>query len=111
MFYLVKVTNNSSSDNFDIVKFKLKRFARQKIVFYTLKPSDKILEKYIKKNYNLDLKSMCYLLIKNLRFISSKDGIVVKFKNDEETKIARLITYGDGTMIGSSILRDIFRKD
>ena len=68
-------------------------------------------KEYIQEKYNTDLKNMCLKLLKEASYIASVDELIIKFKDTEADKLARLITYGDGKIKGSKILRDIFRKD
>jgi hypothetical protein len=50
-------------------------------------------------------------LIQEAQFTASLNEVCIKFIGDENDKLARLITYGNGVIHGSSILRDMFRKE
>lgn len=108
MFFTIEVPEGMSVD---VAKYKLRRLARESIVFYILTPGEWLLDKFLKENYNIDLKSACYKLIQEAQFTASLNEVCIKFIGDENDKLARLITYGNGVIHGSSILRDMFRKE
>lgn len=73
---------------------------------YPLKASEKILEQYIEQQYGISLKSMCVKLLLNLTHYEDDAGnLVLMFKDPKLDQIARLITYGNGTLPGSRILK------
>jgi hypothetical protein len=45
-----------------------------------------------------------------MSFNTDGENIIIKFKDKDDDKLARLITYGDGKVNGSNILRDIFGR-
>ena len=106
MFYSIKVPNGLLPD---AAKYKLYRIAREYIAFYNMTANDLTVEKHIKEIKKIDLKTVCYQLIKNLKFSFDGACMIVKFKDKADEDLARLITYGDGTIKGSNILRDIFK--
>ncbi len=106
MFYSIKVPASMSPE---VAKYKLYRIAREYIAFYIMTANDVTVEKYIKETKKIDLKTACQQLIKNLKFSFDGDCMIIKFKNKADEDLARLITYGDGTIKGSNILRDIFK--
>jgi hypothetical protein len=60
----------------------------------------------------MSLKNLCIKLLLSTTFYTDKeDNLVILFKNPKDDKLARLITYGNGVIHGSSILRDMFRKE
>lgn len=106
MFYSVKVPDGMLPD---AAKYKLRRIARQYIVFYKLTANDLAVEKQIKETRKIDLKVACYQLIQKLKFNFDGGYIIIKFRDKEDEDLARLITYGNGKTKGSNILRDIFK--
>jgi hypothetical protein len=107
MFYSITIPQGMS---IDVAKYKLKKIAHKYIAFYVITANDLALEKLLKKTQNFDLKTVCYNLIKNMSFSTDVENIIIKFKNQDDDKLARLITYGDGKVNGSNILRDIFGR-
>ena len=68
--------------------------------------SDIVLDSYIQQQYNASLKNMCIKLLLSLTFHKDNDGnLVLLFKDSKYDKIAQLITYGNGAIPGSKILR------
>lgn len=108
MFYSIKLTPTISAER---AKVKARFIARKSIIMYDLKADELVLNKYIQEKYNTDLKNMCLKLLKEASYIASVDELIIKFKDTEADKLARFITYGNGKIKGSKILRDIFRKD
>lgn len=73
---------------------------------YPMLASDTIMSNFIQQQYDTDLKNMCIKLLLNMTFYENKSGdLILMFKNPEYDKIARLITYGNGAIPGSSILK------
>ena len=73
---------------------------------YPMHASDLILNQYIQQRYDTTLKNICVLLLLNLSFSADDEGnLILMFKNPEYDKIAQLITYGNGAIPGSKILK------
>ena len=108
MFYSIQIPSNMPAD---VARFKARQIARQNILIYTLRSDEIEINKYLLENYKSDLKSTCLKLMNNAKYIASMDELIIKFNTVEDDKLARLITYGDGKIRGSRILRDIFRED
>lgn len=73
---------------------------------YPLHASDLIMDQYIQQQYNTTMKDMCIKLLLNLSFYEDNSGnLILIFKNPKYDKIARLITYGNGAIPGSRILK------
>ena len=80
--------------------------AKTIILKYPFGAAETILDKYCIEHYRLPLRYLCLKVLFSLRAMSDKDGkIVWKTPTEKYDKIARLITYGDGIMQGSQILR------
>ena len=107
MFYSIQIPKNMSAD---VAKLRARQIARQSILIYTLKSDELAINKYLLENYKLDLKSICVKLMNNAKYITTTDKLIIKFNTADDDKLARLITYGDGWLKGSRILRDIFRE-
>ncbi len=73
---------------------------------YPLKASEQRLDNFIQKQYKTSLKNMCITLLLNLTFYRNKEGnLILMFKDKKYDTIASLITYGNGVIQGSNILR------
>ena len=63
------------------------------------------LEEHLLKAYGLGLKPMCFALLDKLQVSQVSDSeLLFTFIDNDADKIARLITYGNGTIDGSQIL-------
>jgi hypothetical protein len=73
---------------------------------YPMHASDKILDKYIQQQYGTSLKNMCIKLLLDFTFYKDDEGnLILMFKNQKYDTIASLITYGNGAILGSQILK------
>lgn len=73
---------------------------------YPLHASELAIDKLIQQEYKTTLKNMCIRLLLCLTFYKDNSGnIMLMFKNPQDDKIARLITYGNGMICGSKILK------
>lgn len=73
---------------------------------YPMHASDIILDRFIQQQYKTSLKDMCIKLLLSLSFCKDdEDNLVLLFKDPRYDKIARLITYGNGAIPGSKILK------
>lgn len=73
---------------------------------YPMHATDLVLDQYVKQQYNTSLKNMCIKLLLSLTFHKDEEGnLVLLFMDTKYDKIARLITYGNGAIPGSRILK------
>ena len=73
---------------------------------YPMHAADLVLDQYIQQQYGTTLKNMCIKLLLSLTFYENNEGkLILLFKDYKYDKIAQLITYGNGAIPGSSILR------
>ena len=73
---------------------------------YPLKATDLLMDQYVQQQYNVSLKNLCIKLLLNLTFYTDSSGnLVLLFKNPKYDTIASLITYGNGAIPGSKILK------
>jgi hypothetical protein len=73
---------------------------------YPMRAADITLDSYIQQQYDTSLKNMCIKLLLSLTFHKDNEGnLVLLFKDSKYDKIAQLITYGNGAIQGSKILR------
>lgn len=73
---------------------------------YPLHASELILDQFIQKQYNVSLKNLCIKLLLSLTpYKDDSQNIILLFKNQKDDALARLITYGNGAIPGSKILK------
>ncbi len=73
---------------------------------FPLRASEIVLEQYLQQRYKKSLKNMCISLLLSLTFHKNESGDLIGiFTNPKDDMIARLITYGNGVIRGSSILQ------
>lgn len=78
---------------------------------YPFHATDILMDQYIEQQYKTDLKNMCINLLLNLTYYQDNFGnLVLMFKNPKYDKIARLITYGNGAIPGSKILKSALKN-
>ena len=103
MFFKVKNKYHISTD---FLRSKALLTAYSVIKSYPLKASELILDQYIQQLYNVSLKNMSIELLLNSTFYTDDAGnLVLLFKNPRHDAIAQLITYGNGVVPGSKILK------
>jgi hypothetical protein len=77
---------------------------------YPMHASDLVMDQYIQQQYKVSLKDMCIKLLLSLAFHKdNENNLILLFKNPQDDKIARLITYGNGAIPGSKILQMALR--
>lgn len=73
---------------------------------YPLKASETVLDNYLQQQYKTTLKNLCIKLLLSLTFQADEDGnLVLLFKDPKMDSLAQLITYGNGAIQGSNILK------
>lgn len=103
MFFTIKTDGKKPVS---IIKLKTLVRARSLISLYPMRGTEVILNNYLVANHKLTLKNACFLLLANLHFSTGEENeIVMFFKDDKYTKLARIITYGIDNISGSQILK------
>jgi hypothetical protein len=78
---------------------------------FPMHASDIILDTYIKQQYNKSLKNLCIELLLSLTFHENKAGdLVLLFRDRRHDTLASLITYGNGAIPGSTMLKTALSK-
>lgn len=76
---------------------------------YKLTTTDKLLDKYIRSNYKISLKSACDLLLMRAKIsLGQPNEILITFTDKRLDQLASIITYGTGKIPGSNILKGAF---
>jgi hypothetical protein len=103
MFFTIKNSRYMSTEQLRTNTILNAYFIIQK---YSLKASDELMDQYIQQQYKTSLKNLCIKLLLNLTFYEDDSGnLVLLFKNPKYDTIASLITYGNGAIPGSKILK------
>ena len=73
---------------------------------FPLKATDILLDNHLKAKYNIDLKKLCVKILLSLSYYcNEKNDIILLFKEKQYDNFAQLITYGNGAVPGSKILK------
>jgi hypothetical protein len=73
---------------------------------YPIHASEKILDNFIQSQYKISLKDLCIKLLLHITFYQADDNtLILMFKDATYDQMARLITYGNGAIPGSNILK------
>lgn len=85
--------------------------ARLAITTYRITPAQKQLNDYIWKEFGLNLKAACALVIANCRIQKNQSNeLIITFPSKKIDDLASLITYGDGKIQGCPILKEAFGR-
>ena len=83
--------------------------ARQVIFDHKITPGEQNLNRYLIEHYDADLRvAFIYLLSKCKFYKDLSNTITILFPEKEDDKLAALITYGNGLIKGSNLLKYAF---
>lgn len=106
MFFRVKSTSPKS----DLAIYRARRQARLRLTLFPMGVTETLLSRYLQENYNTNLKAACLNILLNAKYNLNLDqDLIITIPDPELNKIARIITYGNGKLLGSSILRDMWK--
>ncbi len=109
MIYTINLSNyNPLYQTIAIKSFKLN--ATRRLRTFQFGTTEKLLDSYLRDQYQVSLKQACYLIICSCTVERSKDSVVIFLKDQTIDKLARLITFGTGKILGSQILTQILNK-
>lgn len=87
----------------------IKGIAFKKLNYFSWGATEIALDEYLKKHYKVSLGTACRLIILNSKISADKFGTyTVSAIHPYWEKLARLITFGNGPLQGSQILKFIF---
>lgn len=101
----------STKDKYKYINTVLIKYrARERILQSRLTGNDLIIDNFLKQKYNQSLKQLCLKIITNTKCYYSIDRqeIIIKILNKKLNDIADLIMFGNGTFVGSNILKLAF---
>ena len=91
------LTTNKNLYSQNLFRLQLMRIARIRIFSYELGPTEILLDKYLKQQYNSDLKTLCLLIVNNVNVdCSTVEEPYIYFSNTLLEQIAKIITFGTG---------------
>ncbi len=105
----MQFTIRNAAANKDWMSARVLLDAKAIIMAHTITPGEINLNRYLLKNYGLNLKGACLYLLSRSKFYKDLDNsITVLFQNKNDDKLASLITYGTGLIKGSNLLKEAF---
>ena len=103
MFFSIKA---DSKQPISLTKLKMLVRARSVISLYPMRGTEVLLNNYLIENYKRTLKNACFLLLANIQVSAGEeDEIILFFKDEQDIKLAQIITYGIDNVSGSQILK------
>ena len=103
---MVFTIQNHAKANPDYLRQKTLLEAYYCIKHYPLGPAELLLDTFIQQQYNISLKNLCIRLLLKVKFYQDKSGnLLAIFKDPRSEQLGRLITYGNGVIAGSQILK------
>ena len=104
MFFVIKSTTALS----DLEIYRAKRQARKALALYPYGTTEALLNNFLQYKYQISLYSACRKILQALTFYLNHQGeIICRITDKKLNEIARIITYGNGKIPGSQILRRI----
>lgn len=97
--------------NEDRYNFWVLRGAQIAVATYRITPAQKPLNDYLWKEFGLNLKAACRVILANCRIQKNKSNeLIITFPAKRIDRLAALITYGDGKIQGCPILKEAFGR-
>ena len=104
------VKYNGAANN-DFMKLKVKLDAKTVILLHSITLGEEKLNEYLIDTEGLDLIKASLYLLAHCKTYQDKDGtIITLFDSRQADKLASLITYGNGEIKGSDVLKDAFMR-
>jgi len=115
MFFTQKINNTTIfGPDLPSITSRAKWIARRRILLYKQNAQEKLLDKTLKNKYNSNLVQMCLRIISNAKFMTNTTDtseLVIVIPDNFLDKIASFITYGNGKIAGSNILKIALEKE
>lgn len=93
-----------------LLKSKIKRNAIKRLNNFPMNTTEKLLNNYLKENYKMTLLYACYVVILKSNIEETEEELQIIIKDKQLDKLARIITFGTGKVLGSRILPFVFGK-
>ena len=102
---------NSTDREPQLTKSKIVWRAYKIIITFPTRSSEKLLDSYLRETNKISLKQACLKILYAAKIAyDSSNTYIITFPTEELKKLAQLITYGTGKILGSSILQRAFKK-
>lgn len=89
-----------------MLRWQVLKTAKRYVALCKMTADDLVMDSYLVKTYGFKLKNLCYYLVTQATFqTNGNDSIIVLFKNKKLDTLARIITYGNGKINGSAMLK------
>ena len=106
---VIRITDHRANQK--VYQYRLMLFVLNYIRMRPIKPQEKQLNDYLQENYKLNLTEAALLVTRRMKIqFDGGDTVIFNFMNKNFDNLAALITYGNGKFLGSSIIRDAFKK-
>lgn len=109
MTYTINLSNYTPTYR-ALIKSRFKINALQRLRAFPKNTTEKLLDQYLKENYQTTLNHACYLIILNCRIEELNNTLTIDIKDKNLDKIARILTFGTGRISGSRILPFVLNK-
>lgn len=109
MVYTINLSNYTAIYKVLATK-NFKPNAIRKLIAFKFGTTEKLLDNYLQNQYQMSLKQACYTIITNCTIEESEETLLITISNKTLDKIARIITYGTGKLLGSQILLKVLNK-
>lgn len=98
--------------NMACYRAKILRNAKLIIMAHTLTAGETRLNDRLLHERGIGLKNACLYLLAKCRISRNYDKeMIITFPNNDDDELAAFITYGDGRVKGSNLLKDAFFRD
>lgn len=101
--FILKTPNT----NLELKKLLAKELAKRQLISTKYSTTEYLLEAFLLKKYNLSLLQACIAILSDAKYRTNYQGeIIITIPDKKLNKIARIITFGTGKLLGSNILKN-----
>lgn len=97
--------------NSEFTPARVRMFAYERLAAHKLTNQERILDKHLLKKFGYGLIAACMYVCRNATYNRNFDGsIIIVLKTKLVNDLAKLITFGDGTILGTPLLKQVFKQ-
>lgn len=97
--------------NSEFTPARVRMYAYENLAGHKLTNQERILDKYLQKKFGYGLIAACMYVCANATYQRNFDGsIVIILKNKTINELAKLITFGNGVVLGTQLLKQVFQQ-
>ena len=105
----MQFTIRNKAANWAFMKLEVIMNAKTIIIDHNITHREYRLNQYLMNTYGVDLKATCLHLLNSCKMYRNKaNELTILFPKKEDDKLAALITYGNGSIPGSNLLKEAF---